>query len=61
MGCPGGHEHIPVYSLRFNARLAGHFFLKFSWNKIAMGKKIVEIVGQCLDEIMIAFPPRNIQ
>ena len=31
---------------------SGHFFLKFSWNKIVMGKKILV---PCLDVIMIAF------
>ena len=36
------HEHILIYSLSINARLSGHFFLKFSYsmnNKIVMEKK----------------------
>ena len=36
------HEHIPIYSLSINARLSGHFFLKFWYNmnnKIVMEKK----------------------
>ena len=32
--------------------LSGHFFLKFSYNKIVMGKKILV---SCLAVIMIAF------
>ena len=35
----------------------GHFFSKFSYNKIVMGKKIIV---PCLD-VMITFLPRNIQ
>ena len=37
---------------------SGHFFLKFSWNKIVMGKKILV---PYFDVIMIALFPRNIQ
>ena len=49
-----GHEHISfVLSSAFR-----EFFLKFSQNKIEMGKKILVL---CLDVIMIAFFPRNIQ
>ena len=39
-------------------RFSGHFFVKFSQNKIVMGKKILV---PCLDVIMIAFFSRNIQ
>ena len=39
---PRGHEHISLYF----RRLSGHFFLKFSYNKIVMGKKILV---PCLD------------
>ena len=37
---------------------SGYFFLKFSWNKIVMGKKILV---PYFDVIMIALFPRNIQ
>ena len=33
---PRGHEHIP---LSIYERLSGHFFFKFSLNKIVMGKR----------------------
>ena len=46
---PRGHEHI---SFVFLGRFPGHFFLKFSYNKIVMGKNILV---PCLDVIMIAF------
>ena len=42
---PRGHEHISFL-------FSGHLFLKFSKNKILMGKKILVA---CLDAIMIAF------
>ena len=57
-GIPGGDEHIPKNSLGIYARLSGYFFLKFSYDKIVIGKKIVVTY---LDVIMIAFFPRNIQ
>ena len=40
MGCPGcmSHKHI-LFSIY--ERLSGNFFLKFSKNKVVMGKKIV--------------------
>ena len=61
MGCPGGHEHDildPIYSLSIYARFSGQFFLKFSYKKIVIRKKIVV---PCLDVTMIAFFPKNIQ
>ena len=45
---PRGHEHIICIFKHF----LGHFFLKFSQNKIVMRKKILVL---CLDEIMIPF------
>ena len=51
---PRGHDHISfVFLSAFR-----DIFLKFSYNKIVMGKKIPV---PCLDVIMIAFFPRNIQ
>ena len=47
---PRGHEHI-IFICIFK-RFLGHFFLKFSQNKIVMRKKILVL---CLDEIMIPF------
>ena len=44
---PRGHEHICIFE-----RFSGHFVLKFSLNKIVMGKKILV---PCFDVIMIAF------
>ena len=46
---PRGHEQHFVCIFE---RFSGHFFLKFSQNKIVMGKKILV---QCFDVIMIAF------
>ena len=48
IGCPG---YISTFSLCFRA-LFGTFFLKFSQNKIVMGKKILVL---CFDVIIIAF------
>ena len=53
-----GHEHDPIYSLSIYARFSGQFFFKVSYKKDCNGKKIVV---PCLDVIMIAFFPRNIQ
>ena len=59
MGYLVEHEHIPKNSLGITTRaFRGIFFLKFSYDEIVMGKKIVV---PCLDVIMIAFFPRNIQ
>ena len=58
MGCPGGHEHVPIYLPSIYARFSGYFFFKVSEKKIAMGKKIVV---PCLDVIMSAFFQGNIQ
>ena len=33
MGCPGGHENDPIYSLSIYARFAGQFFFKSSLKK----------------------------
>ena len=52
---PRGHEHI---SFVFSSAFRDIFFSKFSYNKIVKGKKILV---PCLDVIMIAFFPRNIQ
>ena len=51
-----GHEHILLVFSNF----LGPFFVKFSQNKIVMGKKILV---PCLDVIpvMFTFFPRNIQ
>ena len=46
---PRGHEHS---SFVFSSPFRDIFFLKFSQNKIVMGKKILV---PCLDVIMIAF------
>ena len=46
---PRGHEHI---LLVFWSAFRDIFFLKFFWNKIVIGKKILL---PCLDVIMIAF------
>ena len=53
---PRGRKHISLICIFVG--FSGHFFLKFSQNKIVMGKKILV---QCFDVIMIAFLPRNIQ
>ena len=55
-GMTRGHELDPIYSFGIYARFSGHFFLKFSWNKILKGKKILV---PCLDVIMIAFYVKN--
>ena len=52
---PRGREHI---SFVFLSAFSGHFFLKFSWNKIVTGKKILV---PCFDVIMITLFMRNIQ
>ena len=39
MGCPGGHEHDPIYSLSIYARFSGQVFFAFSQKKIVMEKK----------------------
>ena len=54
---PRGYGHDPVSSLGIYARFSGQFFIKFSQNKIVMGKKIVV---PSLDVILIAVFPRNI-
>ena len=54
IGCP---RNISKFRLYFQV-LFGAFFQKNSRNKIVMGKKILV---PCLDVIMIAFFPRNIQ
>ena len=36
---PRGHEHISFVCIF--ERFSGHFFVKFSWNKIVMGQKIL--------------------
>ena len=54
-GMPRRHEHIPIYSLRINARL----FLKVFLEKDCNGKKDLCAVLS-LDVIMIALFPRNI-
>ena len=51
---PRGHDISFVLSSAFR----DIFFLKFSYNKIVMGKKILV---PCLDVITIAFFLRNIQ
>ena len=48
MGCPGGISTFRLYFERFS----GHFFVKFSQNKVVMGKKII---WPFLDVIIIAF------
>ena len=53
-----GHQHYPIYSISIYAPFSGQFFFKFSQKKIVMGTKIVV---PCLDAIMIALLPRNIQ
>ena len=51
---PRGHEHNPfsIYE-----RLSGHVFLKLSWNKIVMGKKIVV---PCLATSFPGFSPNHL-
>ena len=52
---PRGHEHISFVFLSVCIFFCLYFwalFLKFSWNKIVMGEKILV---PCLDVIMIAF------
>ena len=39
MGCPGGHEHNPVYSLSIYTRFSGQFLIKFSKKKDCNGQK----------------------
>ena len=39
MGCPGGNEHDPIYSLSIYARFSGQFFFNFSFKEIVMEKK----------------------
>ena len=51
-------KHNPIYSFSIYAHFSGQFFFNFSKKKIVMGKKIVVL---CLDVMMIAFVPRNIQ
>ena len=51
---PRGHAHDPIYSLSIYTCFVGQFFLKFSYKKIIIGKKIVELF---LDVTMIAFFP----
>ena len=52
---PRGHEHNPfsIYE-----RLSGHVFLKLSWNKIVMGKKIVV---PCLATSFPGFSPNHLR
>ena len=50
---PRGHEHNPFSIFE---RLSGHVFLKLSWNKIVMGKKIVV---PCLATSFPGFSPNH--
>ena len=58
MGCPGVMSLIRYTRINIYALFLDQSFVKFSYKKIVVGKKIVV---PCLDLIMIAFPPRNIQ
>ena len=58
MGCPGGHEHDPINAEHFCA-LFGPIFLYIFLVNDCNGKK--KVVVSCLDVIVIAFFPRNIQ
>ena len=58
MGCLGGMSTIRYTRNSIYASFSGQFFFKFSKEKIVMGKKIV---APCLDVIMNAFFPRNLQ
>ena len=58
MGCPGGMSTIQYTHSVYVRMLFGQFFFKFSQKKIEMAKKIVV---PCLDLIMNAFFPGNIQ
>ena len=55
---PRAHEYDPIYLLSIYARFSGQFFFKFSRKRLLWEKKIVV---PCLDVIMIAFDPRDIQ
>ena len=50
---PRGHEHI---SFVFFGRFPGHYFLKFSYNKIVMGKNILV---PCSNDRLFKFSIRN--
>ena len=50
---PRGHEHNPFSIYK---RFSPHFFFKFSWNKIVMGKKIVV---PCLATSFPGFSPNH--
>ena len=56
---PRGHEHDPIYSLSICTRAFwANFSLSFPWKRLQWEEKIVV---PCLDVIMNAFFPRNIQ
>ena len=58
-GMPRGHEHDPIYSLSIYARaFRANFSLSFPRKRLLWEKKIVV---PCLDVIMVALFPRNIQ
>ena len=58
MGCPGGTSTIRYTHLVFMRAFRANFSLSFPRKRLLWEKKIVV---PCLDVIMIAFFPRDIQ
>ena len=59
MGCPGGHEHDPIYLLSICTRAFwANFSLSFHWKRLQWEEKIVV---PCLHVIMNAFFTRSIK